>query len=277
MPRPGSREWNRQQNLRRQRQEEQIIQAQVIIQHADQVVVQAEPIDNQNLQEQIQNKITQIEQLKTNTKEFKKQIKALKKVNDMMLKDNSILLKNNRGIVEDIKSGGYYKRRDTDNSMVFDSNFKFALVDVNMKAKKGIDKERFEEWKKKHPNTTQQCAFTFELSTSNTHEKSLTQNYINYLETLIMSNSDVMESIGGGHDFKEFINIYDCDMDEFLKNITPEGKSCKKNITPECVICGGTCEYKYGNNPAPVKDEGVCCNACNDTIVIPARMDELMK
>lgn len=47
---------------------------------------------------------------------------------------------------------------------------------------------------------------------------------------------------------------------------------------PTCCICGCECENKYGNNPWPVvKDEGaVCCNACDETVVIPARFKQLM-
>lgn len=39
-----------------------------------------------------------------------------------------------------------------------------------------------------------------------------------------------------------------------------------------CCICGKKLE-EYGNNPAPVKDDGLCCDKCNLEIVIPARMD----
>lgn len=44
----------------------------------------------------------------------------------------------------------------------------------------------------------------------------------------------------------------------------------KKNI---CCICGKTFEG-YGNNPAPVKNGGRCCNECN-SIVIYARIAEM--
>ena len=39
----------------------------------------------------------------------------------------------------------------------------------------------------------------------------------------------------------------------------------------KCCICGKLCKG-YGNNPAPVKDHGECCNECNSMKVIPARM-----
>ena len=38
-----------------------------------------------------------------------------------------------------------------------------------------------------------------------------------------------------------------------------------------CILCGK--EFKgYGNNPAPLKKEGVACNECNLNKVIPARL-----
>lgn len=40
-----------------------------------------------------------------------------------------------------------------------------------------------------------------------------------------------------------------------------------------CCICGK--EFTgYGNSPEPVKDEGVCCDDCNMTIVVPARLEK---
>ena len=38
----------------------------------------------------------------------------------------------------------------------------------------------------------------------------------------------------------------------------------------KCCICGGR-YIGYGNNPAPIKDKGECCNNCN-TLVILARL-----
>lgn len=40
-----------------------------------------------------------------------------------------------------------------------------------------------------------------------------------------------------------------------------------------CCICGEKIDG-YGNNPAPLKVKGVCCDACNAKFVIPARMAE---
>ena len=273
MPQRGSREWNRQQNLRRQRQEEQVVQAQIVVQHADQVVLQAEPLecrqDILNLREQLQNKITQIEQLKTNTKDFKKRIKEQKKENDRLYADNS-------GLIRDINKNGYFTKTDEGNKAHFNSKFKFALCDVKCNEIKGVEKSRFDEWKKNHPETTQKNAFAFELINSHSSEKPITEQYIQYLETLIMSNPEIMETIGGGNNFQLYRSCVreekDRASEKFLTIITKEGNFIKKTDFPECVICGDTCECEYGNNPAPVKDEGKCCNKCNANVVIPARM-----
>lgn len=41
-----------------------------------------------------------------------------------------------------------------------------------------------------------------------------------------------------------------------------------------CCICGKEFEG-FGNNPEPVKNEGKCCDECNEKIVIPARIREM--
>ncbi len=43
---------------------------------------------------------------------------------------------------------------------------------------------------------------------------------------------------------------------------------------PNCILCLKPCENKWGNNPEPVvsKTYGVCCDACNLTLVIPNRL-----
>ena len=48
-------------------------------------------------------------------------------------------------------------------------------------------------------------------------------------------------------------------------------KMDEKNEVKVCVICGKEFEG-YGNNPEPVKDHGQCCDECNLTYVIPARL-----
>jgi len=45
----------------------------------------------------------------------------------------------------------------------------------------------------------------------------------------------------------------------------------------ECSICHVkmvSSEYKYGNNAHPVNN-GRCCDTCNITIVIPARIEQI--
>lgn len=39
----------------------------------------------------------------------------------------------------------------------------------------------------------------------------------------------------------------------------------------KCCICG-LYFTGFGNNPAPVKNKGRCCDTCNNTIVIPTRI-----
>lgn len=41
-----------------------------------------------------------------------------------------------------------------------------------------------------------------------------------------------------------------------------------------CCICGDDFEG-YGNNPAPYKESGKCCDACNRKFVIPARLSQM--
>lgn len=38
-----------------------------------------------------------------------------------------------------------------------------------------------------------------------------------------------------------------------------------------CCICGKEVE-EYGNNPWPVKEDGICCSKCNLEKVLPARI-----
>ena len=43
-----------------------------------------------------------------------------------------------------------------------------------------------------------------------------------------------------------------------------------------CRICGK--RFKgYGNMPDPVKQEGRCCDECNEKVVIPAREEQIRK
>lgn len=42
-----------------------------------------------------------------------------------------------------------------------------------------------------------------------------------------------------------------------------------------CCICGKVFEG-WGNNPYPMAEEGRCCDECNDTYVIPARLIKMV-
>ena len=44
------------------------------------------------------------------------------------------------------------------------------------------------------------------------------------------------------------------------------------NIRGICCICGEVFR-DFGNNPAPVKNEGRCCDECNNKVVIPKRIE----
>lgn len=43
-----------------------------------------------------------------------------------------------------------------------------------------------------------------------------------------------------------------------------------------CCICGKVMN-EYGNNPYPVKEKGCCCDECNMKVVIPARVEMMIK
>lgn len=45
-----------------------------------------------------------------------------------------------------------------------------------------------------------------------------------------------------------------------------------------CCFCGQVF-YGYGNNPYPASEnpEDRCCNDCNSKVVIPARINQMMK
>jgi hypothetical protein len=44
-----------------------------------------------------------------------------------------------------------------------------------------------------------------------------------------------------------------------------------------CVICNKMImDDVFGNNPAPVKDDGNCCSKCNREVVLPARVEIML-
>ena len=55
----------------------------------------------------------------------------------------------------------------------------------------------------------------------------------------------------------------------------------------DCVLCGdeilpqvnpenGKVFWRWGHNPAPLADEGKCCDWCNKTLVLAARLKATM-
>ncbi len=63
-----------------------------------------------------------------------------------------------------------------------------------------------------------------------------------------------------------------------IDQILEEGETMddvKRKENPKCCFCGKECENEWGNNPAPASTDSnaKCCNECNATIVIPARLD----
>tara|TARA_R100000388_G_scaffold27638_1_gene21498 strand:- start:90 stop:977 length:888 start_codon:yes stop_codon:yes gene_type:complete len=276
MPRVGSREWNRQQNLRRQREQEQVVEATIVIQQAEQVVVEAEPLecrrDIQQLREQIQNKIHQIEQLKTNTKELKKLNKALNTENRKMGEEIMKLNKVNENAVET----GAYILKDLDNygylndDKEIDYNFDFRMTSIDAKKLNEKEKSIFEEWKQKGNSGV---ALSFTLNDGNSQNKKIVQEYIRYLETLVLSNTNTMESVSKGFNFKTYMLKYKGNDDKFRSDISDsEGNKSDRIDYPVCVFCKDMCDNEYGNNPSPVLSKGKCCDNCNEGIVIPARM-----
>ena len=47
-------------------------------------------------------------------------------------------------------------------------------------------------------------------------------------------------------------------------------------MSKECVICNNQIKDPYGHNAEPVK-EGKCCEHCNQTVVIPHRLNWFME
>ena len=64
------------------------------------------------------------------------------------------------------------------------------------------------------------------------------------------------------------------ELDLDFDDVNAYGETLKEGVTNEfvCCICGEESEG-YGNNPAPVKESGKCCDACNRKFVIPARLN----
>lgn len=41
----------------------------------------------------------------------------------------------------------------------------------------------------------------------------------------------------------------------------------------KCCICGQEIVDGFGNNPWPIKDKGECCDLCNISVVLKARLN----
>jgi len=62
--------------------------------------------------------------------------------------------------------------------------------------------------------------------------------------------------------------------DLVFEDINAYGEILTEDKEETCCICGEPLNG-YGNNPAPYKKSGLCCDACNAKFVIPARLAQL--
>lgn len=78
--------------------------------------------------------------------------------------------------------------------------------------------------------------------------------------------------------YSEYNSLAKRKRDQVRKYFDEHIKTLDENIQKdeECCICGEPIKG-YGNNPAPVKDAGVCCDKCNRDVVIPARLKNISK
>ena len=121
------------------------------------------------------------------------------------------------------------------------------------------------------------------------------------LNTKLKKEKKVEEALHGQFEFDTFFKMAKdigletlADLEKFLKNERQPGDTewdtmlkyraslgddfkIKEELTEDketCVLCGKHIDG-YGNNPAPLADEGKCCDECNKTKVIPARIKAL--
>lgn len=59
-----------------------------------------------------------------------------------------------------------------------------------------------------------------------------------------------------------------------LKKLTDGNPIVEGGFMRDCCICGKPFADR-GYNPAPIKNDGVCCKECNDKLVIPRRMRDI--
>ena len=207
MPRRGTREWNRQQNINR----EQVITAEpVIIQNAETVIVEAQDYDSAPLRQKIaeltsevSNKKRQIQQLKENTKQQKKLINLMKQKLEKEKQTNLSL-------------GGQLERligKLQDNKLISvlpDNGVHFNTILCKYD---GI----------KVYGNPEECKY--EVMASQTANFKEIQNYINKLEMIIGNNKLAQDCMADLYPNGEKLSV-----DEFIKTIRKYGnKSCDNN------------------------------------------------
>jgi hypothetical protein len=73
-----------------------------------------------------------------------------------------------------------------------------------------------------------------------------------------------------------------CEQQGFLSKLYMEqqkqrNKDTRAKYQPyNCCLCKRK-KYGFGNNPAPITEEGRCCDECNTYKVVPARVKEMFK
>lgn len=60
------------------------------------------------------------------------------------------------------------------------------------------------------------------------------------------------------------------------KDYNKAQKNYYKDVETVCCICGKTFKG-MGNNPSPVRNEGLCCDECNVSIVLHTRLLQLRR
>ena len=96
----------------------------------------------------------------------------------------------------------------------------------------------------------------------------------NFLEISEFLNSEVELKI---YNENNIISRYDVRVDiAYYNESEPDINKLKEGKEAEytCCICGDDFEG-FGNNPAPYKESGKCCDACNRKFVIPARIAQI--
>lgn len=75
----------------------------------------------------------------------------------------------------------------------------------------------------------------------------------------------------------KFETLSDRDLEDMILKRVMDSRRMQRvrdGTSQLCVLCGK--EFlERGNNPWPLREDGVCCDECNSTKVIPARMKHL--